>query len=232
MFRSVPDNHSSRRQPRRLFAGATCAFALALVAGLVTAVAAHLGCRGVHQPGGGQLELNAQLLDLRDGDPAGGDGVGQPHPHRRRRWWRQHQLRVGRDRWERRRDHHGTNNILLTHNTGAVSVKLGCGGSGGTTGGGGGTTINGASGGAGFAAGGSSGGATDEDVSVDGVASGGGGGGATGLCLGTTGCTTPVAVASGGGGGGARWDCTGSTGPGNGGWQRRSGPERWRWWQR
>ena len=54
-------------------------------------------------------------------------------------------------------------------------------------------------------------------MSVDGIASGGGGGGASGLCLGTTGCTTAVAVASGGGGGGARWDCTGSTGPGAGG---------------
>ena len=110
-----------------------------------------------------------------------------------------------------------TGTFALTHNSGAVSVKLGCGGGGGTTGGGGGTTINGAAGGAGYAAGGSSGGATDEDVSVDGVASGGGGGGASGLCLGTTGCTTPEAVASGGGGGGARWDCTGSTGPGAGG---------------
>jgi hypothetical protein len=110
-----------------------------------------------------------------------------------------------------------TGTFALTHNTGAVSVKLGCGGSPGTTGGGGGTTISGASGGSGFGSGGSSGGATDEDVSVDGVASGGGGGGASGLCFGTTGCTTPVAVAAGGGGGGARWDCTGSTGPGSGG---------------
>ncbi len=98
-----------------------------------------------------------------------------------------------------------------------MSVKLGCGGSGGTTGGGGGSSIGGASGGAGYAAGASSGGASDEDVSVDGISSGGGGGGASGLCLGTTGCTTAVAVAAGGGGGGARWDCTGSTGPGAGG---------------
>ncbi len=110
-----------------------------------------------------------------------------------------------------------TGTFALTHNTGAVAVKLGCGGGGGTTGGGGGTSISGAGGGAGYAAGASSGGAEDEDVSVDGVATGGGGGGASGLCLGTTGCTTFVAVAGGGGGGGSRWDCTGSDGPGTGG---------------
>ena len=40
-----------------------------------------------------------------------------------------------------------TGTLALTHNTGAVSVKLGCGGSGGSTGGGGGSTIGGASGG-------------------------------------------------------------------------------------
>jgi hypothetical protein len=97
-----------------------------------------------------------------------------------------------------------TGTFALTHNTGAVSVKLGCGGSPGTTGGGGGSSIGGASGGGGFASGGSSGGASDEDVSVDGIASGGGGGGASGLCFGTTGCTTALAVAAGGGGGGAR----------------------------
>jgi hypothetical protein len=110
-----------------------------------------------------------------------------------------------------------TGTLALTHNTGAVSVKLGCGGGGGSTGGGGGSTIGGASGGTGYAAGASSGGATDEDVSVDGISSGGGGGGASGLCLGTTGCSTAVAVAGGGGGGGSRWDCTGSQGPGSGG---------------
>ncbi len=107
--------------------------------------------------------------------------------------------------------------LALTHNTGSVSVKVGCGGAGGSTGGGGGSSIGGASGGAGYASGAASGGASDEDVSVDGISSGGGGGGASGLCLGTTGCTTAVAVAGGGGGGGSRWDCTGSTGPGAGG---------------
>ncbi len=110
-----------------------------------------------------------------------------------------------------------TGTFALTHNTGAVSIKLGCGGSGGTTGGGGGSTISGANGGTGFAAGAASGGATDEDVSVDGIAAGGGGGAASGLCLGSSGCTTMVAVAAGGGGGGSRWDCTGSDGPGTGG---------------
>jgi hypothetical protein len=110
-----------------------------------------------------------------------------------------------------------TGTMALTHNTGAVSVKLGCGGNGGGTGGGGGASIGGASGGAGFGSGGTSGSATDEDVSVDGIAAGGGGGGATGLCLGTTACSTALAVAAGGGGGGAREDCTGSTGPGSGG---------------
>ncbi len=110
-----------------------------------------------------------------------------------------------------------TGTFALTHNTGAVSIKLGCGGSGGTTGGGGGSSINGASGGGGYAAGAASGSATDEDVSVDGIAAGGGGGAASGLCLGTSGCTTMVAVAAGGGGGGSRWDCTGSDGPGTGG---------------
>jgi hypothetical protein len=110
-----------------------------------------------------------------------------------------------------------TGTLAITHNTGVVSVKQGCGGSGGTTGGDGGASIGGAAGGAGFGSGGSSGGASDEDVSVDGIASGGGGGGATGLCLGNGTCTTPLAVAAGGGGGGSRWDCTGSTGPGSGG---------------
>ena len=110
-----------------------------------------------------------------------------------------------------------TGTFALTHNTGAVSIKLGCGGSGGTTGGGGGSSINGANGGAGYAAGAASGSATDEDVSVDGIAAGGGGGAASGLCLGTSGCTAMVAVAGGGGGGGSREDCTGSDGPGTGG---------------
>ncbi len=107
--------------------------------------------------------------------------------------------------------------FALTHATGAVAVKLGCGGAGGTTGGGGGSSIGGAAGGAGYATGAASGGASDESVSVDGISSGGGGGGASGLCLGSTGCTTALAVAGGGGGGGSRWDCTGSTGPGTGG---------------
>ena len=110
-----------------------------------------------------------------------------------------------------------TGTFPLTHTTGTVSVKTGCGGSGGSTGGGGGASIGGASGGAGYAAGASSGGASDESVSVDGIASGGGGGGATGLCLGNGTCGTLLAVAGGGGGGGARWDCTGSDGPGAGG---------------
>ena len=217
MFRSVPDNHSSRRQPRRLFAGATCAFALALVAGLVTAVAPTSVAGASTNPVAASWSSTPNCSTFVTATPpagtvsasltltGAGGGGGNTNSG------------SGGTGGSGAEITYGTNNILLTHNTGAVSVKLGCGGSGGTTGGGGGTTINGASGGAGFAAGGSSGGATDEDVSVDGVASGGGGGGATGLCLGTTGCTTPVAVASGGGGGGARWDCTGSTGPGNGG---------------
>jgi hypothetical protein len=106
--------------------------------------------------------------------------------------------------------------LALTHNSGAVAVKLGCGGNGGS-GGGGDATVGGASGGAGYAAGASSGSAASEFGSVDGESTGGGGGGASGLCLGTSGCTTAVAVASGGGGGGARWDCTGSDTPGGGG---------------
>ena len=36
--------------------------------------------------------------------------------------------------------------LALTHNTGAVSVKVGCGGAGGSTGGGGGSSISGAAG--------------------------------------------------------------------------------------
>jgi len=109
-----------------------------------------------------------------------------------------------------------TGTLLLDHSRGAVSVDLGCGGSGGSENGGSGTT-NGGSGGGGYAAGAGGGAAKAETASVDGRASGGGGGGASALCRGTTGCTTPVVVVGGGGGGGGRFDCTGSTGPGSGG---------------
>ena len=109
-----------------------------------------------------------------------------------------------------------TGTLLLTHATGPVAVDLGCGGGGGTQNGGSGTT-NGGAGGGGYAAGAAGGPAKAETASVDGRSSGGGGGGASGLCLGTTGCTQELAVVGGGGGGGARWDCTGSTGPGAGG---------------
>ena len=81
--------------------------------------------------------------------------------------------------------------VALTHNSGTVSVKLGCGGAGGSTGGGGGSSIGGAAGGAGYASGAASGGASDESVSVDGISSGGGGGGASGLCLGNGTCGRP-----------------------------------------
>ncbi len=56
-----------------------------------------------------------------------------------------------------------TTTLALTHATGAVSTKVGCGGAGGTTGGGGGSSIGGSAGGSGFGSGAASGSATDEE---------------------------------------------------------------------
>ncbi len=113
--------------------------------------------------------------------------------------------------------------VALTHNTGIVSVKVGCGGGAGGESGNSDSTISGPAGGAGYASGGSGGSGSSEFASIDGESSAGGGGGASGLCLGSGTCATAVAVAGGGGGGGARWDCTGSTGPGAGGAGGNSG---------
>ena len=105
----------------------------------------------------------------------------------------------------------------LTHTSGIVSAKLGCGGSGGGESGSSDSTINGPSGATGYSAGGNGGSGSSEFASIDGESSAGAGGGSSALCLGSGTCTTLVAVGGGGGGGGARWDCTGSTGPGGGG---------------
>ena len=107
--------------------------------------------------------------------------------------------------------------LAITHNTGVVSVKTGCGGGAGGESGSSDSTKSGPGGAAGYAAGGSGGSGSSEFASVDGESSAGAGGGASGLCLGNGTCTTALVVAGGGGGGGARWDCTGSTGPGGGG---------------
>lgn len=98
----------------------------------------------------------------------------------------------------------GTVSTTLTGLTpgAAVSITIGCGGGGGRQSAG--------SGGAGGTSGYGTGGTTPDRA--------GGGGGATAFCLGTSGCTTPLAVAPGGGGGGAIWRCcigqnpTGGTG--------------------
>ena len=107
--------------------------------------------------------------------------------------------------------------LAITHNTGVVSVKTGCGGGAGGESGSSDSTKSGPSGAAGYAAGGSGGSGSSEFASIDGESSAGAGGGASGLCLGNGVCNTALVVAGGGGGGGARWDCTGSTGPGAGG---------------
>jgi hypothetical protein len=107
--------------------------------------------------------------------------------------------------------------LAITHTTGTVSVKTGCGGGAGGESGSSDSTKSGPSGAAGYAGGGSGGSGSSEFASIDGESSAGAGGGASGLCLGNGICTTALSVAGGGGGGGARWDCTGSTGPGGGG---------------
>lgn len=103
-----------------------------------------------------------------------------------------------------------TVDTTLTGLTGgaAISLTIGCGGGGGKN-----SAAGGTGGTSGYGPGGGSNGSGN---------TGGGGGGATALCLGTSGCTTPLVVASGGGGGGAMWrwgcfiDCPKPTG-GDGG---------------
>ena len=93
--------------------------------------------------------------------------------------------------------------LALTHNTGIVSVKLGCGGGAGSNGGSGfsGSSSTGGASGGGYAAGATGGSGTSSGFFSGGSSSGGGGGGASGLCLGNGTCTTAVVVAAGGGGG-------------------------------
>jgi hypothetical protein len=95
-----------------------------------------------------------------------------------------------------------------------ISVDVGCGGSGSgqlsaaCSGGQG----NAACGGAGYAKGGNGG------TGGSSANPGGAGGGASGLCLGSTGCTTPLVISAGGGGSGGAHNCgLGSGGGGSGG---------------
>jgi hypothetical protein len=94
----------------------------------------------------------------------------------------------------------------------ALYVNVGCGGGAGV---GDASTASGGAGGPGYTLAGA-GGAGSGNSTLG--AAGGGGGGSTGLCVGTTSCTTPIAVVAGGGGGGAGCGyngtaaCTGASG--------------------